>query len=59
MFAGPHYKVQKLKIADADKYLDQSHNMGWRVTMMTVHPDGDHLIFLFEKASSDKDKKLE
>jgi hypothetical protein len=51
---GRYYKVEVLGFDEAGKYLDSSYSIGWRVTHMAAHPDGNRAIFLLEKPKGQK-----
>lgn len=48
-YAARHYDILVKPIDQAPQYLDQKHQLGWRVVKMTVHPTSHQLIFLLEK----------
>lgn len=51
----PHYyDIKAWTVAEAAKFLDVKHELGWRVVQMVPQPRSQKIIFLFEKTAAAK-----
>jgi hypothetical protein len=48
-YSARHYDIEVQPLNEAAKHLDAKYQLGWRVVKMTLHPDGNRVIFLLEK----------
>jgi len=48
-FIPRHYDIHAWTLAEARRYLDAKHQLGWRVAMMAPQAGTRKVVFLFEK----------
>jgi hypothetical protein len=48
-FIPRHYDIHAWTLAEARRFLDAKHQLGWRVAMMVPQAGTRKIVFLFEK----------